>query len=377
MHDKAYGRLAHWLHWLALEPAAVRQLAFDLECRFAKPTQILSAASALNNTTARGSVIDPAAGAVYVCGLARSGTTMLLRVLAELDDFRSLTYRHMPFVLAPNLWRKISRHVSRETVATERAHGDGIWVDVDSPEGFEEVFWRTFGTSTSNPACLGCESPTPSVLAAFADYRALIANPSHPAPGEIPKQRRYLSKNNNNLMRLQSLCQDPQSTALLAFRHPVATARSLYRQHQRFREAQQEDPFTRRYMAWLGHHEFGLDHRPFCFAKPLMDASLHPDDPNYWLDYWNAVYQHVLCLQNVRFHLVDHDTLRRHPQPMLRTMLAILGVQADAATLARLISAPAPDEANTSGFDPRRLAQAQETHRALLHHPTHLYPPPP
>ncbi len=39
---------------------------------------------------------------MYVCGLAGCGTTILLRVLGELGVFRSLTYRHMPFVLAPN-----------------------------------------------------------------------------------------------------------------------------------------------------------------------------------------------------------------------------------------------------------------------------------
>ena len=45
---------------------------------------------------------------VFVSGLARSGTTILLNALYESDEFASLSYKDMPFVLAPNLWSKLS-----------------------------------------------------------------------------------------------------------------------------------------------------------------------------------------------------------------------------------------------------------------------------
>ena len=41
---------------------------------------------------------------VFVTGLARAGTTILTRSLYNTDQFGSLTYRDMPFVLAPNCW---------------------------------------------------------------------------------------------------------------------------------------------------------------------------------------------------------------------------------------------------------------------------------
>ena len=139
-----YSLIDRWLHWLALEPNVVRCLAFDLERQFALPNRAKSVEAKLNK------MADPAAGAVYVCGLARSGTTMLLHILDQVDVFKSLTYRDMPFVLAPNLWKQLSRHARQESVLAERAHVDGIYVDFDSPEGFEEVFWRTFGKPTSD-----------------------------------------------------------------------------------------------------------------------------------------------------------------------------------------------------------------------------------
>ena len=75
---------------------------------------------------------------VFVAGVARSGTTILLNAIYDSDEFASLSYADMPFVLAPNLWSKISS--TSKHLIKERAHGDGIKVSSDSPEAFEEVF---------------------------------------------------------------------------------------------------------------------------------------------------------------------------------------------------------------------------------------------
>ena len=352
MSSHAYGTLERWLHWLALEPAAVRHLAFDLECQYALPER---------DTLSQNKSAD---GAVYVCGLARSGTTMFLHILDQIEIFRSPTYRDMPFVLAPNLWKRITHHSPRQAVTAERAHGDGISVDFDSPEGFEEVFWRTFGTSSADSRCLGSDEPSAETLTAFADYRALVANPRTeplPANGLL---RRYLSKNNNNLLRLSSLCADPTATVLLMYRNPVDTARSLHRQHLRFCTAQTRDRFTRTYMRWLAHHEFGLDHLPFCFAMPMMDNSLTPDDPNYWLDYWNAVYQHVLAQDELQLYLVNYDELCSRQAETLGSIFTTLGVETDITTLTQRITTPKTE--SCENFCPILLQRAEVTYRALL-----------
>src|SRR5437763_1095015 len=182
MRGDAYNRIEQWLRWIALEPKAVRQLSFELE-----------RATSLGDGASFG-------GSVYVCGLARSGTTVLLRALARIDTFRSLTYRDMPFVLAPNLWRRIAASASRASAPGARAHGDGILVDFDSPEAFEEVFWRTFCEEADDHATFGRTPPSAEALEGFADYRALIANPRG-----SDGRRRYLSKNNNNVVRLPEL----------------------------------------------------------------------------------------------------------------------------------------------------------------------------
>ena len=77
---------------------------------------------------------------VFISGLARSGTTIVMRRFYETNYFRSLTYRDMPFVLMPKIWRKVIGPFQQQGISRERAHGDGIKVTVDSPEAFEEVF---------------------------------------------------------------------------------------------------------------------------------------------------------------------------------------------------------------------------------------------
>ena len=78
---------------------------------------------------------------IFVCGLPRSGTTILMRYLYETKEFASLTYRDMPFVVLPNLWSKISNRI-KSSPYKERIHDDKISINIDSPEAMEEIFWR-------------------------------------------------------------------------------------------------------------------------------------------------------------------------------------------------------------------------------------------
>ena len=54
-------------------------------------------------------------------------------------EFASLQYSNMPFLLSPNLWKRKSKIESHE-----RAHNDGIIIDGNSPEEFDEYFWKAF-----------------------------------------------------------------------------------------------------------------------------------------------------------------------------------------------------------------------------------------
>ena len=42
--------------------------------------------------------------------MARSGTTILLNAIYETNEFASLTYQDMPFILSPNIWSKLNKN---------------------------------------------------------------------------------------------------------------------------------------------------------------------------------------------------------------------------------------------------------------------------
>ena len=196
---------------------------------------------------------DAADGAhVFVCGLARAGTTVLTRELHRTGAFGSLTYRDMPFVLAPNAWQNLSR--SSKLDAKDRAHGDGIQVDLDSTEALEEVFWRvTCGEDYIHESSLSRHSPDAAELTAYEEFLRLVLRRTG--------RPRYLSKNNNNILRLPALAgQFPKAQILVPIRDPFQHAQSLLTQHLRFQSA---SGFEANYFKWLGHHEFGATHRPF------------------------------------------------------------------------------------------------------------------
>lgn len=304
-----YGPAARALHWMALAQPAICEVQFDLERR-------LHGAGA------------PSAGRhVFVAGLARAGTTILMRSIHATGGFGSLTYRDMPFILAPNLWATMNVRPARPGPAAERAHGDGILVDFDSPEALEEVFWRVFlgQTYLRDADGLTPHDVPEDLVEKFRAYVALVLKRTD--------KPRYLSKNNNNILRLDALLAAfPEARILVPFRAPDAHARSLLAQHRRFLAEDESDRFTRRYMGWLAHHEFGPGHRPFRF--PGVDlAGLTPAEPAYWLSLWHGVYAHLAdrYLGHDRIRFVCYEDMTRDPAAWTR-LAATLGLPDGAAS---------------------------------------------
>ncbi len=271
MAKNEYGFGARLLHHLALSSRAVAELSFQID-------QVL-------RRTEPAPALDKQH--IFVSGLARAGTTAIMRLVYATGRFCSLTYRDMPFPLAPFLWRKTLLGCSaREGDMRERAHGDRMLVSFDSPEALEEVFWRVFcGQRYILPDSLIPMQADSKSIDLFQKYIARLM--------EIDGADRYLSKNNNNILRLFSIQEAfPQALIIIPFRDPIQQSLSLLAQHRHFCQVHSQDPFSRKYMQWLVHHEFGSDHRPFQVDE---QPSAHlPESPSYWLEQWVRVYRFVL-----------------------------------------------------------------------------------
>jgi len=232
---------------------------------------------------------------VYVTGLARSGTTILLELLARHHDVSTHRYRDYPPVLTPWFWsRFLDRAARRTEVARERAHGDGIRVTPESPEAFEELVWMAFFPEAHEPtrsAVLGERVRRPAFEAFYRDHlRKLLL---------LRGGRRYVAKGNYNLTRLAYLRTIfPDARFVVPVREPCAHVASLMRQHERFSTEGARDPRIRRHLRRSGHFEFGLDRRAIhtgddAAAEHVRELWASGREIEGWAAYWALVYGHV------------------------------------------------------------------------------------
>ena len=305
---------------------------------------------------------------VFVTGLPRAGTTLVLSLLHATGEFAAQTYRHMPFVLAPLLWESISGRFRRQAVDQERAHGDGMSVSYDSAEAFEEVIWlahlKKRYVRDGRLLLLTDGDLDDEFITAF---RALIRKTRLLAAGDMPSEApRYLSKNNANVARLDllpRLC--PDSKIVVPFRHPLAHIASFMKQHRLFLERHPADPFALDYMQWLGHFEFGLALRPIDFGGWLEGETLPTgDDHGFWLRYWTAAYTHALNTAGDRVLFVDFDALLADGRTSLERIADHVGLENRDAFIAGAAELRAP----TTRPDDASVCPAQDLEAAMAVH---------
>ena len=252
------------LHDLFLGNSSIKKICFELE-RFL----FIKNCKKLNNNNH-----------LFVTGMPRSGTTIFLKFIYSSNNFASLTYEDMPFILAPNLFSFLKKKKNFKQI---RLHKDKILIELKSPEAFDEVFFKTFSDEEKYNF--------------FSDYVNLILNKF--------KKKRYLSKNNNLIPNIKIINQKlPNSSILVLFRDPMQQSISLLKQHLNFKIMQKKDSFILRYMNYLGHNEFGLNHK-ICNVSSKFT---NPDTLDYWLEKWVKFYQNILELVKVnnRIDLIDY-----------------------------------------------------------------------
>ncbi len=308
---------------------------------------------------------------VFVTGLPRSGTTLLLDFLFKTDEFCTYSYRHMPFILSPLLWKKISKPFSKKGEVVERAHGDGMDVSFDSPEAFEEVIWLSYLKDKYvlkdrlEPLTLKNTSK------AFADrltitLKKLILD----ASSGTTQPKRYISKNNANCSRIDVLNRlFPQSTILIPFREPLSHIGSLMKQHQQFCEMHKDDEFAKSYMRWLGHYDFGENFKPINFDDWYSNTSSKLDfsTENAWLEYWVAGYTHLLKKKSDKVHLVDYNKLLIQPMEVLSQIASKTKLNSAESFLenAKLVRAPTSKPKDSSSIEPSLLTTANNLYSQL------------
>lgn len=250
---------------------------------------------------------------VIVTGLARSGTTALTNLLFRSGKFHSLSYANMPFLLACNIWKKV--YNPGKNKLKQRAHGDKVMFGYKTIEALEEYFFKVFlkDKYITNSALIEHKIDE-HIYKAYLTYQNLVKIDGIDST--------YLAKNNNFILRYESLRKyNPHFKIILIFRNPTDHALSLMNQHMRFSSLQENDPFVLDYMNWLGHHEFGLNHKVFDLDQMGLCNQYATNSINYWLALWVSYYTRVLSLpEDENLILVDYTDLLDAPDKLISAL---------------------------------------------------------
>jgi hypothetical protein len=302
---------------------------------------------------------------IYVTGLARSGSTILLTCLAAHEQTATHRYRDYPLVSVPLWWNRFVDHAAgNRNEPVERFHQDGIFITPDSPEAMEEILWMMFFPDCHLPArsnILDAKTRCPAFETFYRDHVRKILF--------LRRGSRYLSKANYHVTRMGYLkALFPDARFVIPVRNPLDHLASLSRQHRLFCEAEERDPRVLNYMRTAGHFEFGLDRRPIntgCLETVDRIRELWQDGQEVrgWALLWASVYRYVGDLLAADDALraasivVHYDDFCRFPEDTLAGIYDHCGLAVDKGFLqdqAKRIFPPRDDR--ISPFPPEEQA---------------------
>lgn len=282
---------------------------------------------------------------VFVTGLARSGTTMMLTVLSQADGVATHRYRDFPFLFTPLAWNWFQdRMPAAPAAAVERPHRDRIRITKESPEAFEEPLWQAFFPWAHDPArchVLDAATRDPGFEAFFASHLRKIL--------WLRRGRRYLSKGNYNVARIAYLARlFPDARFVVPVREPLSHVRSLVEQHALFCRYAAADPRVPRYLAAAGHYEFGPQRRPIHLDPARLgeveEAWRAGDDWRGYARQWAQVYGYVerLCADPSlagRIHVVRYEDACARAEDTVAALLAFTGLSDESGRVMRAAAA--------------------------------------
>jgi hypothetical protein len=302
---------------------------------------------------------------IFVCGLARSGTTITLESLTSLPGVVSHRYQDFPCVHLPLAWnRALGKSAANAGRPVERLHGDGIKVTAASPEALEEPIWMSFFRDAHDPLV---SNLLPATLKRPDFERFYWRNLQKILL--LREGARIAVKGNYLISRLPYLARIfPDARFVVMVREPVAHVASLARQQTIFSAAQRGNTRVADYLQALGHFEFGLDRRPINMGDDAAIAEIL----RHWADgdeliglalYWRHLYGRLAALLAAdaalagRVAIVRFETLHTEPAASLRRLFDHCGLVPDDATLAPLAARLKPPRPYGPAISPQQAAE--------------------
>ena len=278
---------------------------------------------------------------IYISGLARSGTTILLELVSQNEGVASYRYMDFPFIMLPYWWGKFLKMSTKSNhKLVERSHADGLQVTPKSPEAMEEILWKYFFPESHDPTVRNvldqCQRASDFDTFYTQTIRKLLLSRG---------ANRYLAKNNYNITRLDYLRSlFPDARFVVPVREPVYHIASLMKQHRLLSEEENRDKRILAYMRRSGHFEFGLDRRPLNLVSNERTLEIQElwdrgHDVEAWAKYWRDIHMHLVNLLETNKVVAEctlvlsYERLCDRPKRTLARLYSHVGLMPDAALL--------------------------------------------
>lgn len=257
---------------------------------------------------------------IFVCGLARSGTTIMTEVLASHKDVVTHQYKDYPFVHIPYLWNKLRMFIPTSKKKVERTHKDRIMINSESPEAMDEMIWNSFKDSS---------------LQEFETfYKAHIKKLLFLRNGT-----RFVCKNNYNITRIKQLkAMFPDARFIIPVRSPQEVIASSIKQNALFLKVQEGDARSTRYAQNLGHYEFGQDFRPIDTGGDMDVIHEHWNKKEYaeaYANYWAQIHIYIEkeYADDPQVKIIKYDDLCENTAETLKSISQFCALPSDKMTI--------------------------------------------
>lgn len=224
---------------------------------------------------------------LYVCGLARSGTTIITHIINSTEKYGSALYRDMPFLFIPIFWKYFGFLFYKGTIKAQRHHGDDIYNDPDSPDAFEEIIWSNYIKNYEKNITqeINIKDISDDFVTQYLSFIKKILY--------LRNKKAYLAKGNYNIKRIKLIKQIiPGAKFIICIRDPIEQSISMTKTHLHFIKISKKDKFFDYQLDFMKHYEFGNN------RKSYVDENQVPinirNNFRYYLDQWIIVNKYLL-----------------------------------------------------------------------------------